>query len=135
MSVTDPNETIGAARPCDDSEIGAERDARRDPRLAPSVENFLPVPDLDVLPGKFPVTVEEYQRFVDGRGYEERRLWDDGWAQKTEGGWEAPDSWDTQLRTPNRPVVGQPMPRNAFSISSPKGFTSARHWLLAATWK
>lgn len=76
-----------------------------DPRLRPEVGNFRAVPDTAVLLGKYPVTVEEYQRFVDARGYEDERWWEDGWAVKEKEGWENPGSWEGQLATPNRPVV------------------------------
>ena len=79
-----------------------------DPRLAvPQVERLLPVPGRPgLLLGRYPVTVEEYRAFVDVRGYEERRWWTEaGWSAREEGGWEAPDEWEAQLRTPNRPVV------------------------------
>jgi formylglycine-generating enzyme required for sulfatase activity len=58
--------------------------------------------------GKYPVTVEEFRHFVEeGRGYETRELWDEaGWAFREREGCESPDSWDGQLATPNRPVVG-----------------------------
>lgn len=79
-----------------------------DPRLRPEAmdDNFLAVGEDAWRLGKYPVTVEEYQRFVDSRGYEERRWWSDGgWSEKEEDGWIAPGNWETQLSTPNRPVV------------------------------
>jgi len=77
-----------------------------DPRLSPDVDNFLPVPGLSVRLCKYPVTVEEYQRFVESRGYEEPAPWSvEGWEQREQGGWEAPGRWEEQLEHPNRPVV------------------------------
>jgi len=79
-----------------------------DPRLRPEKmgENFLTVGETSWRLGKYPVTVEEYLRFVDSRGYEERRWWSaGGWSQKKEEGWFEPDDWETQLLTQNRPVV------------------------------
>lgn len=78
-----------------------------DPRLAPDRSNFLAVPGLKgVRLGKYPVTVEEYQRFVESRGYEESKYWEPaGWALRMEQGWEAPGRWEQQLETPNRPVT------------------------------
>jgi len=78
-----------------------------DPRLAPDQDNFLEVPGLGGLRlGRYPVTVEEYQRFVESRGYEEPRFWDaDGWGLREKEDWEAPGSWEEQLETPNRPVT------------------------------
>lgn len=79
-----------------------------DPRLAPERNNFLPLPELSgVLLGKYAVTVEEYQRFVESRGYEERKHWDGaGWEQREKEGWAEPADWGAQLETPNRPVTG-----------------------------
>jgi len=79
-----------------------------DPRLAPEQNNFLPVSGLSgVRLGKYPVTVEEYQRFVESRGYEERKHWDaPGWERREKDGWLAPERWELQLETPNRPVTG-----------------------------
>jgi calcineurin-like phosphoesterase family protein len=99
----------GAARvPVKGRIVAAEALGRGgDPRLAPDRDNFLAVPALaGVRIGKYPVTVEEYQRFVESRGYEEPKHWDTaGWALRVEGRWEAPGGWDEQLETPNRPVV------------------------------
>src|SRR6185369_15174090 len=66
-----------------------------DPRLAPECDNFLKVPGLGGLHlGKYPVTVEEYQRFVESRGYEEPAHWEaEGWAYRIYGLWEAPGGW------------------------------------------
>jgi hypothetical protein len=79
-----------------------------DPRLGEGKDNFLEVPGLGGLRlGKYPVTVDEYLRFVESRGYEEPQHWgDDGWRVKLERGWEEPDEWEGQLEAPNRPVVG-----------------------------
>jgi len=78
-----------------------------DPRLAAERDNFIEVPGCGGLRlGKYPVTIEEYQRFVEHRGYEEENLWDaEGSALRLEKEWEYPGLWDDQLTTPNRPVV------------------------------
>ena len=77
-----------------------------DPRLAPEVDNLILVPGDGYRLGKYPVTVEEYQRFVEGRGYDEREHWcDEGWELKAKVGWVAPEKWEEQLESPNRPVV------------------------------
>jgi calcineurin-like phosphoesterase family protein len=78
-----------------------------DPRLAPDRNNFLEVHGLaGVWLGKYPVTVEEYQRFVESRGYEESKFWGPtGWELRMEEGWETPGGWEEQLETPNRPVT------------------------------
>jgi hypothetical protein len=99
----------GAARvPVKDRIAVAEALGRGgDPRLAPDQDNFLAVPGLeDVRLGKYPVTVEEYQRFVESQGYEELRYWGPaGWEFRMKEHWEAPGSWEEQLETPNRPVT------------------------------
>jgi formylglycine-generating enzyme required for sulfatase activity len=52
--------------------------------------------------GKFPVTVSEYQRFVDADGYAEVQWWSaGGFGANTE-----PKSWLDWVLHPNRPVVG-----------------------------
>ena len=78
-----------------------------DPRLAPGKDNFIEVPGLDGWRlGKYPVTVEDYQRFVEARGYEEAEYWDaEGWAAKEAEVWSAPVGWEEQLEHPNRPVT------------------------------
>jgi sulfatase-modifying factor enzyme 1/calcineurin-like phosphoesterase family protein len=78
-----------------------------DPRLASGPENLLEVPGLGGLRmGRYPVTVEEFQRFLEGRGYDETRYWDsEGQGWKKHYGWEEPGKWESQLLVPNRPVV------------------------------
>lgn len=51
--------------------------------------------------GRYPVTVQEFERFVKDDGYQERRFWDQGGFGK----WQEPGSWNEQLLYPNRPVV------------------------------
>lgn len=51
---------------------------------------------------KYPVTVEEYGRFVEAGGYIEKRWW-------AAGGWgnlQEPEQWLKQQKFPNRPVTG-----------------------------
>lgn len=80
-----------------------------DPRLdAGRDANLLEVPGLGGLRlGKYPVTVQEFQRFVEAaRGYDERRFWTEaGWKAKEEEQWTEPGSWPEQREHPNRPVV------------------------------
>ena len=78
-----------------------------DPRLVPGEDNLLDVPGLEGKRlGKYPVTVEDFQRFVEARGYEEQEHWDEeGWAKRQEEDWAAPGSWEEQLAYPNRPVT------------------------------
>ena len=50
---------------------------------------------------RYPVTVEEYRRFVEDEGYLHERWWGaGGFARNTE-----PGDWDKQVRHPNRPVT------------------------------
>jgi hypothetical protein len=50
---------------------------------------------------RYPVTVEEYRRFVEDVGYRNRRCWRaGGFAKYTE-----PRDWDEQVQHPNRPVA------------------------------
>ena len=52
--------------------------------------------------GRYPVTVNEYKRFMDDGGYQREEL-------RAAGGFgerETPDNWDEQQRHPTRPVVG-----------------------------
>jgi len=52
--------------------------------------------------GRYPVTVEQYRRFVeDENGYGSERWWAAGGFGETKG----PDGWDDQVLHPNRPVV------------------------------
>jgi formylglycine-generating enzyme required for sulfatase activity len=52
--------------------------------------------------GRFPVTVQEFARFVKAGGYATQKHWEaGGFRQFTE-----PDKWDSQKQFPNRPVVG-----------------------------
>jgi predicted phosphohydrolase/energy-coupling factor transporter ATP-binding protein EcfA2 len=80
-----------------------------DRRLAPErfEANLLWVPDTLIRLGKYPVTVEEFARFVEDGGYRKEKFWmdEDGWSIRTREGWETPGTWDKQLRMPNRPVV------------------------------
>jgi formylglycine-generating enzyme required for sulfatase activity len=51
--------------------------------------------------GRYPVTVEEYRRFVDDEGYSNERWWKDGGF----GEQNRPEHWDDQVLHPNWPVV------------------------------
>lgn len=57
--------------------------------------------------GKYPVTVQGYQAFVDADGYKNSQYWEDEDLRlRGEHGWVEPDGWDGQLEHPNRPVTG-----------------------------
>ena len=52
--------------------------------------------------GRYPVTVSEFQRFVESNGYAEERYWQAGGF----GSRRQPVAWDEQAHYPNRPVIG-----------------------------
>jgi len=77
-----------------------------DPRLTGTLRNQLEVPGLSGLTlGKYPVTVEEFRRFVEDGGYSDRCWWGEHWKTCREEGWVSPGFWETQLHTRNRPVA------------------------------
>jgi formylglycine-generating enzyme required for sulfatase activity len=57
---------------------------------------------------RWPVTVEEFARFVeDARGYQDDQWWDEaGRLWRAKGCVEAPDGWERQRAGSNRPVTG-----------------------------
>jgi hypothetical protein len=52
--------------------------------------------------GRYPVTVGEYQRFVQDGGYETAAFWSAGGF----GRWKRPEQWENQAPYSNRPVTG-----------------------------
>ena len=50
---------------------------------------------------RYPVTVGQFQRFVEDEGYEDQRWWTAGGF----GQFAQPDEWEEQLQYPSRPVV------------------------------
>ena len=52
--------------------------------------------------GRYPVTVQEYAKFMEAGGYEDERWW----AAGKSGAEKAPRGWHEQRTHPNRPVVG-----------------------------
>ena len=52
--------------------------------------------------GRYPVTVGEYQRFIDDGGYQKKEFWGAGGFRKSG---EAPKGWDDQQTRPTRPVI------------------------------
>jgi len=78
-----------------------------DPRFAPLNPEMLPIPGMPhVLLGKSPVTVMEYQRFIENGGYEDSHHWDRWWDIKVKENWTEPARWDEQMEHLNRPVTG-----------------------------
>jgi hypothetical protein len=68
--------------------------------------------------GRYPVTVEEYRRFVEDEGYEDERWWKAGGFGKTT----APHNWEDQKLHPNRPVTDV----NWYEASAYAAWTGAR---------
>lgn len=68
-------------------------------------ENEAPIRQVKLGPyliGRYPVTVQEYEAFIEEGGYEERRWWLDGGF----GDFQAPEDWEEQLDRRNSPVTG-----------------------------
>ena len=86
----------------------AHRDRSGTSTAAPDAAgvDLLPVPDRPWLRiGRCPVTVADYQRFVDDAGYERQALWREGWTVKMAERWERPGEWCELLETPSHPIV------------------------------
>lgn len=78
-----------------------------DPRCDAFAPEMLPVSGMpDVLLGKYPVTVAEFECFIQSGGYQDRNTWGKWWAVKEENGWTEPEWWDEQIDHLNRPVTG-----------------------------
>ncbi|MBF0434633.1 MAG: SUMF1/EgtB/PvdO family nonheme iron enzyme [Magnetococcales bacterium] len=81
-----------------------------DPRLAEDRwrENLIKVPGTDIALGKYLVTVQEYQRFVEDGGYDNPDHWweERAWTFRQAEGWQEPSDWANQLDHPNWPVTG-----------------------------
>lgn len=58
--------------------------------------------------GVYPVTRGEYEAFVEGDGYKNKRYWThEGWEEKKYNNWEAPEFWnESRFEGPFQPVVG-----------------------------
>ncbi|MBF0109153.1 MAG: SUMF1/EgtB/PvdO family nonheme iron enzyme [Magnetococcales bacterium] len=75
-----------------------------DPRL--NREQLIEVPGTGWKLGKYLVTVQEFQQFVEQGGYEEPRWWNKAWTIRQKNSWTSPEDCDTQTEHPNRPVTG-----------------------------
>ena len=75
-----------------------------DPRL--SDDTVIKVPGTDISLGKYPVTVQEFQGFIDAGGYDEQAFWgEDGWRLRRQHWRAAPFNWELQIEHPNWPVT------------------------------
>jgi formylglycine-generating enzyme required for sulfatase activity len=86
--------------------MGAQKDDPDAPNFDPEAfDNESPVREVVVAPffmGRYPVTVAEYERFIEERGYRVPGYWRaGGFGAVTE-----PEGWEGQLEQPNRPVTG-----------------------------
>ena len=79
-----------------------------DPRIDPLAPEMLTVPGMEgVLLGRYPVTVMEYNCFIENNGYSDSQYWEEEWWNiKENEGWTEPGGWDEQLEYQNRPVTG-----------------------------
>ncbi len=76
-----------------------------DPRLTGDILIKLPEHD-GVRLGKYLVTVQGFQAFVEAGGYEELAYWSEaGWRFRQEERWMAPGSWIGHIGHSNRPVT------------------------------
>jgi formylglycine-generating enzyme required for sulfatase activity len=76
-----------------------------DPRLAG--DTMIELPGCGgVSLGKYPVTVQEFQGFVEAGGYDEQKYWSEaGWQIKVQREWSTPYDWERQTEHPNWPVT------------------------------
>ena len=85
--------------------MGAQAQDRKKPNYDPEAyEDESPVHGvyLDAFRmARYPVTVDQYRKFVEDEGYEQERWWNAGGF----GEFSKPDEWDEQLQYPSRPVV------------------------------
>jgi len=86
--------------------MGAQKKNRSEPNYDPEAqERESPVHEVELKAyqlGRYPVTVEDYQRFMEDDGYQNERWWKaGGFGQRSE-----PGRWEEQSEHPNRPVVG-----------------------------
>lgn len=98
------------AIPAGYTQVGSQRDSSDEPNYdAIAEEEEKPVHWVYTAAfeiGKYPVTVQEFARFVDSGGYHKESVWSpEGWKWRTEQDLYQPDHWDEQLACPNCPVV------------------------------
>lgn len=85
--------------------MGAQQEDPGQPNYDPAAdENEGPVREVRLEAfqiGRYPVTVEEYRRFVEDDGYTNERFWKNGGF----GTWTEPGQWEDQILHPNHPVA------------------------------
>ncbi len=91
--------------------MGAQSESEEDPNYDPDAIDWqgpvtkVQLPSFEIR--KFPITVQEFARFVDSGGYTLRTTWtDQGWDWKTRKEITAPLDWPDQKKSPNCPVTG-----------------------------
>jgi len=85
--------------------MGAQKRNKSKPNYDPEADrDESPVREIELKTyqiGRYPVTVEEYRRFLEDDGYQDEQWWKSGGpGERTQ-----PTDWDEQLEHPNRPVV------------------------------
>lgn len=56
---------------------------------------------------RYPITVAQYQTFVNAKGYEKQEYWTEaGWRWRIENGITSPEAYEDIYQTPNHPQVG-----------------------------
>ncbi len=74
-----------------------------DPRL--NQDQLIEVPGTGWKLGKYLVSVQEFQRFVEQGGYDEPQWWSKTWPLRKKHSRTNPEYWETQIKHPNRPVT------------------------------
>jgi formylglycine-generating enzyme required for sulfatase activity len=86
--------------------MGAQKEDPEAPNFDPDADpDESPVKEVEVAPffmGRYPVTVAEYQRFIEEGGYGNREYWRAGGF----GEFQEPEGWEGQMEHPNCPVTG-----------------------------
>ena len=83
--------------------MGAQKSGRnKDPEAYDDEAPVHPVTLKSFRVGRFPVTVQEFARFVKAGGYAMEKFWKAGGFRE----FNQPDEWGSQKQFPNRPVVG-----------------------------
>lgn len=127
--------------------VGRERLAADEPVFGP-LGTMWDLPDEEVhldafAIGRHPITVAQFERFVENDGYHEEALWSEaGWSWRQESGIALPLDWRAQRRVFNAPVTGVSWHEAAAFCKYVEASTSddlsfwlptERHWEAVAT--